>query len=80
MLSKGLQGLLTLPVVKYGVPTETPSIAPLYGVPVSATPPVPTPGGALFTSTETLLALIVAIFLAILGGYVLFRMLLAGKK
>jgi hypothetical protein len=80
MVLKSLQGLLTLPNVKYGVPTETPSIVPLYGVPVSVTPTAPTPGGALFTSTETLLALLGAILLASLGGYVLFRMLLSGKK
>ncbi len=80
MFFRGLQGLLTLPTVKYGVPTEMPSIVPLYGVPVSATPPAPTPGGALFMSTETLLALAAAILLAIVGGYVLFRMLFAGKK
>ncbi len=80
MFPKGLQGFLTLPAVKYGVPTETPSIVPLYGVPVSVTPAAPTPGGALFASTETLLALLGAILLAILGGYVLFRMLLSGKK
>lgn len=79
MLFKSLQGLLTLPVVKYGPPPETPSVVPLYGVPVSVTP-APMPGGILSLSTETLLALIAAILLAMLGGYVLLRMLLAGKK
>jgi hypothetical protein len=80
MFFKGLQGLLTMPVVKYGPPPDTPSIVPLYGVPVSVTPPAPTPGGILSMSTETLLALFAVLLLAILGGYVLFRMLLAGKK
>ena len=77
MLFKGLQGLLTLPVVKYGPPPE-PSVVPLYGVPVSVTPPAP--GGFLSMSTEMLLAVFAVILLAILGGYVLFKMFFAGKK
>lgn len=79
MFFKGLQGLLTMPVAKYGPPPE-PSIVPLYGVPVSVTPTTPATGGILSMSTETLLAFFAVLLLAILGGYVLFRMLLAGKK
>lgn len=80
MFSPGLQGLLMLPTVKYGAPTQVPPVVPLYGVPVSQVPPTPTPNGALFTSTETLLALAAAIILIVLGSYVLLRMLFGNRK
>lgn len=80
MFSRGTEWLLSQMVVKYGVPTADPSIVPLYGVPVSVTPPAPTPGVSFFSSAEGVIALAGAILLAILGGYVLIKILLSSRK
>jgi hypothetical protein len=80
-----------LPVVKYGPPPEfTPTSFPMpkYGVfPTTvdpSLPPVvtvtPAPANGLFSSPETLLALLGVILLTILGGWVLLKMLLSNKK